>query len=145
MPRVSKKEQIKFLKKWSAALRSGKFKQTTSTLGEFDEAFGPSYCCLGVATCVSGDRPISTRDMDGVDFGESKYEFTDLLDVPKGRFPLTCNFLPVNGEELLNKYFGEDPHLPMSSFIKMNDQLGATFDEIADIVDILVMEMQGVN
>lgn len=44
-------------KKWLAALRSGKYKQTTSTLFE-----NGAYCCLGVLCSVEG---ISDEKMRG--------------------------------------------------------------------------------
>lgn len=41
-------------KKWIAALRSGKYKQTQGTLVE-DFGEGRTYCCLGVLrNCVTG-------------------------------------------------------------------------------------------
>lgn len=148
MARVSKKEQIKFLKKWSAALRSGKYQQTNDMLARFDEDTGTgAYCCLGVATCVSGDRPVNKDDMDRAECGVSAHSFSELNNVPNRRFPNTRKFLRDNGEELLRQYFGtvRDVNFQVVTFIGMNDTLASTFDEIADIVDILVMEMQGAN
>lgn len=60
----SKKPKVKSLKKmvpaqkkiWTAALRSGKFKQGRGAL-VVKTTEGSKHCCLGVAQCVLGERP----------------------------------------------------------------------------------------
>jgi len=119
MARVSKKEQIKFLKKWSAALRSGTYRQAEGRLRR-----GDSYCCLGVATCISGDTPVQKDEAHGT--------------IHNGRFPETHAFLGGSGISLLDAYL---PGVQLVSFPTMNDDYKMSFDEIADIVDIIVWEM----
>jgi hypothetical protein len=45
--------------KWIAALRSGKFKQTTTGFLQFtpSKKKASQYCCLGVLMCVQGTTP----------------------------------------------------------------------------------------
>lgn len=54
-------------KKWLAALRSGKYKQTRNTLKE-ETPTGPKYCSLGVAVEVCGfiglyGKALQSRDL----------------------------------------------------------------------------------
>lgn len=114
------KQTIKFLKKWSAALRSG-----TYTQGEGKLRSGNSFCCLGVATCVSGDDPVQRDDDQGL--------------LSAGRFPKTHALLGSSGLHIIDIYL---PSIMMTSFPTMNDDYKMSFDEIADIIDIIVWEME---
>jgi hypothetical protein len=116
----TKRQTITFLKKWSAELRSGTYQQ-----GEGQLRNGNSYCCLGVATCVSGDTPVQRTDDEGL--------------IIITRFPKTHAFLGSSGVSIIDTYL---PSIHMVSFPTLNDDFKMSFDEIADIIDIIVWEMQ---
>ena len=103
---------------WVAALRSGEFGQLSGQLGNEREG---SYCCLGVLCEVAKAKGLPVESY-------SRYE-GDLF------------YKVNNGEEIdaeLNRaereYFGleEDIH---TRLIKMNDDEGANFVEIADYIE----------
>jgi len=47
---------IKVMKKWVKALRSGKFKQTQGTLKQYDSKGNAKHCCLGVLCELYNDE-----------------------------------------------------------------------------------------
>jgi hypothetical protein len=50
---------ISFKKKWIKALRSGDYKQGKEALIRRNEDKVLEYCCLGLATCISGIKTIT--------------------------------------------------------------------------------------
>ena len=60
-----KKLDSEFKAKWTAALRSGKFKQCTNTLHR-----NGGHCCLGVAEIVLGLKSEDSKVLEGEDFPE---------------------------------------------------------------------------
>ena len=61
-----------FKAKWVAALRSGKYKQTTGILKAFNSVTNEySYCCLGVAACVLGYETLDNKVLTGPQFPEA--------------------------------------------------------------------------
>lgn len=97
------------IKTWVKALRSGKFKQTTSSLQ--DEK---GFCCLGVA-CITSKAKMS-RNTDGY------------LD---GGFPVAQEYAP-NWLKTIDDKFEELTGLGLAD---LNDSRGLTFDEIADCLE----------
>ena len=51
------------IRKWVKALRSGKFRQGRGALVGKDDNRHTTYCCLGVACVVAGEKP---KDLVGV-------------------------------------------------------------------------------
>ena len=132
------KQQIAFLRKWSAALRSGMYRQARGKMflkprkQAKEQAIG--YCCLGVALdmvdCITPEEIKTTIKKDiGM--------LSEMWAVSKTRFKAP-SLLPGNGTDLLRKYVDHNDSI---TFISMNDDLKMSFDEIADVVDILVLEM----
>jgi hypothetical protein len=102
-----------FAKEWVKALRSGKYKQAKNVLYEADRN---AFCCLGVACDISGLPPEKWHGN----------EYT---------------VLPLEVQEKLNlssKYgcFQEDTTSSrINSLVNLNDNLGYSFDQIADIIE----------
>lgn len=93
----------KFKAKWVRALKSGKFKKRTGKL-----AHGETYCCLGVAACITGSF--------GKDFGgyTLKRQNAGLPNALMSQIGLT------SGDE--------------ADLIRMNDTEGKSFKEIAQYI-----------
>lgn len=115
---MSKKQRLtKLQKKWLKALRSGRYRQTTSSLCELESG---SYCCLGVAARVCGVPKSQLLDI------------TDLSKKPcllkvKERLRLRDS----NGLLL----HGHGPKATYQSLTNVNDYERLTFDEIADFIE----------
>jgi hypothetical protein len=94
---------------WVSALRSGNYPQCQQVLVEGNEA-SPSYCCLGVlGVTVLGYQPRQLNDT-----------FEGAVDFRAGE--AYAKVLPLTGWEA-------------STFYRMNDQEGKSFDEIADWIE----------
>lgn len=93
----------KFKAKWVRALKSGKFKKRTGKL-----AHGETYCCLGVAACITGS------------FGKS---FDDVICHRK------LGGLPPGLKQEIGLSDNEETQL-----IQMNDTEGKSFKEIAQYI-----------
>jgi hypothetical protein len=106
-------EQIKNLKKWVEALRSGKYRQTTGRLKKKLPGKHVGYCCLGVACKVLGVK----HDRLG-------------------------NLLPDEAQEMLgtnSRGTIPGPHKFRASgyhdLWELNDHLYMSFKEIADVIE----------
>lgn len=115
------------VKKWRDALRSGEYKQGSMRLRSKDD----SYCCLGVFTeAVANMKP-------------------DCLVNDEYLYNVDSIFLP----EKAMKVMGTENHGPKIfglPFHGLNDSgFGAvdplTFDEIADLLDIALIEGEGIE
>lgn len=99
-----------FKNRWIKALRSGKFKQGTSSLKSEDDGVA-TYCCLGVAGHICG-----VTDFKGQGYlvkGEGIKGISKVPDLIKG------------GED------GDNPNELATKLASMNDT-GKSFTEIAD-------------
>lgn len=101
-----------FGERWTAALRSGKFKQGRMSLYNKPEK---SFCCMGVAGILCG---CSKGDL----YGKSYLYRIDCL--PKSPIP----------KELLVERSSEGISLSLE-LAKLNDTLGFSFNEIADWIE----------
>lgn len=63
----------RLMKKWIAALRSGKYKQGKEKLLSYDNDSNPCYCCLGVLQAI--EPRIITDDVDELLDPESVKKF----------------------------------------------------------------------
>ncbi len=103
--------------KWVAALRSGEYKQGTRVLRSAQDEF----CCLGVLCDLVGKEEWEegpTGIAHSYRWGEDK----DVSLLP----------LAVQKEAEVRSVFGELPY--HDSLAKLND-LGASFDKIADVIE----------
>lgn len=98
--------------KWTAALRSGRYKQTTDSLQD-----GHGYCCLGVA-CKEfiPEEELRLTDDEAVISGELP------IDQPEAPYWL----------RYINTEFAMITSLGLSD---LNDNEDFTFDEIADVLE----------
>lgn len=106
------KTDKKEIKLWIKALRSGKYKQTEGTLEN-----GLGYCCLGVACRLFTKNP-KTNSLNQLLGYETEHQphgkrWLNLIDLKMG-----CVF----GISLMG----------------MNDDLGYSFNEIADVIDFFL-------
>ena len=102
-------QQKENVRKWVAALRSGKYEQGQKRLRSMSNKF----CCLGVACDLyDPEKWVPIEDLDSVrHLGHGARPDFDVLD-----------------------YFGldEDTIIPL---MQMNDAEGATFNQIADYIE----------
>lgn len=131
---MARKQKMPVLtQKWIAALRSGKYAQTTGCLKN-DEGF----CCLGVAADVMAPKAwLKTKNGDG------KYRFrhsTNALFIPESDWER----LVPKGVRIKNPYYsGDDEYedefveleLLMDHMSDLNDEMNLNFNEIADIIE----------
>jgi hypothetical protein len=99
-----------FAKEWVKALRSGKYKQAKNVLFNADRN---AFCCLGVACDISG---VSREEWHGSNYTVLPQEVQEKLNLRSkcGRF-LDAGIY--------------------TSLVMLNDSLGYSFDQIADIIE----------
>jgi hypothetical protein len=97
--------------KWAAALRSGKYEQTTQTLQD-----GEGFCCLGVLCKLAESNGVNITTNDGI------LEGNDLSDQNA-----TVNWSDIQS---CNGEFGHWDNLA-----ELNDEEGYSFNQIADIIE----------
>ena len=100
--------------KWTAALRSGKYQQ--STKGFLQDETG--YCCLGVACDVFIPKNKIEKDRNGMMIGAFTVNQPHCPDWLRG---LNVDFNIKSGRSLSN----------------LNNGLDFTFDEIADLIELV--------
>lgn len=108
-------------RQWSAALRSGDYKQAKNRL-----CTEKGFCCLGV---YAKKRGVKFHPRERVDFLED----TPLPEIPE--LLLKQDFPSEILVDMKAKKLGPgDP----KSFIAMNDSYGWTFAQIADFIDTYI-------
>lgn len=124
-------EQAEHRKEWVAALRSGEFEQGRDQLKREDG----SYCCLGVATVLAMRA--------GVPGASLVYGLEDAgpLGFSRG-LPVRSvyNYFGLVGEGGCTKLADDDPE--DYSLTELNDEVGYTFDQIADLIERGDLEVQ---
>jgi hypothetical protein len=141
---------------WIPALRGGRYKQIKNTLmARFDKG-DVGYCCLGVAARRLGavERETFRAELNG-----KSCDFISLA-APK-EYDSRDNFLPSSLGEKIGLYHGQhlpvpngfdgtmykdeeipltwmdSPDQPCINLAQLNDELEFTFDEIADVIEIV--------
>jgi hypothetical protein len=109
---------------WVADLRSGKFKQGRSTLRRNNQDGTHDFCCLGVLAEQAVRKGVATRY--GVSGRHTEYVGSD------GQVFVTGLSDEVNAWAGLPS---ENPPIGRSSLMQMNDDDGASFDDIADAIE----------
>lgn len=99
-----------FKKKWLEALRSGRYKQVTCALADFNENKW-EYCVLGVAAKIAGYKP-------------SSFEANGTLDHDMKKIPAVIR----------DNANGGTPEIA-STLMSMNDDEEKTFTQIADYIE----------
>jgi hypothetical protein len=107
-------------RKWIEALRSGKFKQCKQVLRKQNGSH-ISFCCLGVATEISG---LCTVD------GNFYLDETEALSYSALLPPCVQDWLNITTIE--GRYIDKDGS---ANFLTVNNDSGKSFDEIADIIE----------
>lgn len=108
-----------FAEKWVKALRSGRYRQ-----GDEGLYFNSCYCCLGVGCIVAGATP---EEIVG--------EATAIVDIDS-----TFRYFKISDKEFYKRIPKEikgnaiDNDL-VSELVKLNDEKGETFPEIADWIE----------
>jgi hypothetical protein len=132
--------------KWIAALRSGKYTQTTNALRADDR-----FCCLGVLCDISNKGKWSTdrgRDYSAFVFENETCIRKDLegmhaavgLNSDSGDIPLWRNMRRCMGDVLAPKDSKDraleehDEHSVAICLAELNDS-GFSFNQIADVID----------
>lgn len=144
-----KKTGVYGLRKWINALKSGKFKQGNDLLYNNGT---DCYCCIGVYETVVHNisKDVLIDDEEQV-FLPKFYGPSGSLKTPFMNQADCCLFsrdssertgrLPDNAGYLL---YGDDENsYPLGSYnlAFFNDSLGLTFDEIADLLDLLFFDV----
>lgn len=101
-----------FKKKWTAALRSGEYKQGKDMLYDKET---DSFCCLGVACVISGIDKSKLNGLTMVGNSEPEYELSPFDELPELLIHRTINDVAAN-------------------LAQMNDS-EVCFEEIADWID----------
>jgi hypothetical protein len=115
--------------KWAQELRNPANKQARFKLKTIDEVTGEiSYCCLGVL----GEK------VCGENLGTNVY--TDIISFEGGNIAS----VPARVSKALGVKTG-DVRIFGRHAASLNDSLKLTFDEIADLLEIAVMEGEGVE
>lgn len=130
MKTKTEKLDPKFKKKWVAALRSGKYKQTQ---GALRKAFGPGesggYCCLGVACDL-----INPKGWGNQDYGASGINYTPLDSLgrknPKLDLRASSSLMPESLQKKIGLSFEA-----MEELAHMNDSGGCSFKVIATHIE----------
>lgn len=119
---------MRVIKKWTDALRSGKYKQTKNTLQD-----AKGYCCLGVACDLFIPNP-RISSIDGYLFGAHPSAQTD---APKWLRDINGDFFRRTGMllTLLNDKGIGDTTLGNGTKYKFTKIGSLTFDEIADLLE----------
>jgi hypothetical protein len=128
------KEELR--SQWVAALRSGEYAQTRKQLirrprkRDGDDAL-VGYCCLGVAASICGFTDNQLVDM--TEFVRPEYHpqdstfdgLSDVLTELGNELSTIYSFRSTNGHIMRGQQF----------FTHLNDTLGWTFEQIADLVE----------
>lgn len=116
-----------FVKPWTDALRSGKYKQTTGVLQRNERSTrGAGFCCLGVLCDVLKDH--ENVKGEWVE-NQTRYEFRYDRNQQSTSAGLPRPVLELTG---IKQSLGR---IDNKNFLAYLNDDGKTFDEIADIID----------
>lgn len=130
-------ERIK--REWVAALRSGKYKQTTERLHKMGDGGPDRYCCLGVLCSLAAQEGV----VDAVipDPAEGYVQYSGRWDHVSDRSTTTLPYPVTRWADLTssNPYIGNEPAWSAGlkhpwALAEYNDN-GYTFEQIADLIE----------
>ena len=119
--RANFKLERNFKRKWVAALRSGKYRQTASHL--YVGYGGGGFCCLGVMCALRGAK---LNEMDQVGLPGELPNFNELFNIDSDH----VDFFSGGGEAWQVPYCGEMVYLS-----ELNDNHRLSFKQIANIIE----------
>lgn len=139
---------IDILKDWVKELRSGEYLQTDAQLCKFNKDTGDTgYCCLGVLAKNYGGNMTEygyygglidlKRDLLKVPLDLEFIQVRELSRFLKAKTNENSDVIAHNildAEEYFVKAIQKSDYLE-TAFTIMNDSMGKTFDEIADIIE----------
>jgi hypothetical protein len=112
---------------WVAALRSGKFPQGYESLVSMDKTGRDCFCCLGVLEAVCGNEniwkeefPYSANALESLKFFPERYH---------------ANASTTHNSDNAKAYSVFSPKYGWAALWQLNDDEGASFAEIADIIE----------
>ena len=111
---MSDEPNMELVRQWTAALRSGKYKQTTGVLARYYPDGTSSHCCLGVLCDVIGDGACKVALAPLV-----REEYRSMNAIPPRGVRERLGLRSVNFNYLMG----------------LNDDEGHTFGQIADYID----------
>lgn len=115
-------------KRWTDALRSGKYEQGSSRLNLKDE----QYCCLGVLCELAVEDNIVTKDFSNEITGVIKYIENDARGESGTALPPSVVWQWADLESISVEIEGRYHR----SLTEINDSMvGYNFDKIADLID----------
>lgn len=127
---------------WTAALRSGNYRQTRRALRRHD-----SFCCLGVAEdvvdCTWSDREVAVR---GLDYATHVASHPEIPSVAQNVTLTTLTRVGASrlGLPIVPWVAYRDPRPPsdapltgwhITTLVKLNDEYRLNFAQIADVID----------
>jgi hypothetical protein len=136
--------QINELKWWIGELRSGRYEQGTDTLC-IESYSSLRYCCLGIAAC----KVRNCKSPAGTGLQDSEQKLFGLIAPSKGHIldaigsaklkadPWTFTQLVKWAENCTNV----EALLSQDLFMTLNDTFRWSFNEIADYIEYLLMEV----
>jgi hypothetical protein len=136
--KITKKQQKENRKKWVAALRSGRYKQTKEMLRD-----KTGYCCLGVACQLALRDPEIKKHFKWEAFGDSMSFVSkeDTMDPERTELPdVVQNWLGLSsasGNFQANKVRGDYGELIQlsGSLAVLNDSRDMSFKDIAAFIE----------
>lgn len=109
--------------RWTEALRSGDYKQTTGELHQQNKGF----CCLGVLCEIAAKDGVVDIVIDNGSYGYGNDQDREFAVLPKA-------VLDWSGLTTTNGEF-KDSDGRISSLIRLNDSDHLSFAEIADVIE----------
>jgi hypothetical protein len=113
---------------WVAALRSGKFPQGYESLVSRDKTGRDCFCCLGVLEAVCGNEdiwqeefPYSANALESLKFFPERYSANRTAT--------------LTATDNARAYSVFSPKYGWAALWQLNDNEGASFNEIADIIE----------
>lgn len=123
---MRKKITKKQAQQWADALRSGKYFQTEKVLQNEE-----GYCCLGVACDIFIPRYDMQKDNNNYIWG---YTPKSQLNAPKWLRDINDDLYLKCKDASELQSFNDDGNI---YFTSLNDRMGYSFDEIADIIELV--------
>lgn len=142
------KEQLRHRAMWVQKLESGELTQVTGIMTD-----GTGYCCLGVAELVMGHSPVVREDQFG-----TRYQINEQVSVMSRETAFDLGFLAQNPrlwvvptwlDTRIREYENASPtqewiDRSLVSLSFLNDHLGLSFQEIANLIRVQPENWTGV-